>query len=140
MPDALMMTAQVTLSGPGGQQLPARALIDPGAGISLVSSRVAQLLHLTLTKTTLQFSGVQGTPCKASKHIAQLSLSPLHPKVSIKAAVVATVTNDLPTQELSPVAELPHLAGLDLADKSFHTPGRIDILLAAPAYGHWRCD
>ena len=137
VPDALMMTAQVTLSGPGGQQLPARALIDPGAGISLVSSRVAQLLHLPLTKTTLQFSGVQGTPCKASKHIAQLSLSPLqvdHPKVSIKAAVVATVTNDLPTQELSPVAELPHLAGLDLADKSFHTPGRIDILLGADVY------
>ena len=137
VPDALMMTAQVSLSGPGGQQLPARALIDPGAGISLVSSRVAQLLHLPLTRTTLQFSGVQRTPCKASKHIAQLSLSPLqvdHPKVLIKAAVVSTVTNDLPTQELSPVAEIPHLAGLDLADPSFHTPGRIDILLGADVY------
>ena len=137
VPDALMMTAQVTLSGPGGQQLPARALIDPGAGISLVSSRVAQLLHLPLTKTTLQFSGVQGTPCKASKHIAQLSVFPMQvnqPKVSVKAAVVATVTNDLPTQELSPVADLPHLAGLDLADPAFHTPGRIDILLGADVY------
>ena len=44
---------------------------------------------------------------------------------------MTTVTNDLPTQELSPVA---HLAGLDLADKSFHTPGRIDILLGADVY------
>ena len=68
VPDALMMTAQVHLTGPGGQHLQARALIDPGARISLVSSRVAQLLHLPLTRTTMQFSGVQGTPCKSSKH------------------------------------------------------------------------
>ena len=55
VPDALMMTAQVTLSGPGGQQLPARALIDPGAGISIVSSRVAQLLHLPPLYNSLVF-------------------------------------------------------------------------------------
>ena len=137
VPDALMMTALVHLSGPGGQRLPARALIDSGAGISLISSRVAQLLHLPLTKTDLQFSGVQGTPCKASKHIAHLSLSPVqaeHPIIHLKAAVVTTVTNDLPTQDLSPVADLPHLAGLDLADPEFHTPGRIDILLGADIY------
>ena len=30
--------------------------------------------------------------------------------------------------------ELPHLQGLDLADPSFHRPGRIDILLGADAY------
>ena len=137
VPDALMMTALVQLSGPGGQRLTARALIDSGAGISLISSRVAQLLHLPLNKTDLQFSGVQGTPCKASKHIANVSISPIqaeHPLTQIKAAVVTTVTNDLPTQDLSPVADLPHLAGLDLADPGFHTPGRIDILLGADVY------
>ena len=47
---------------------------------------------------------------------------------------MSTVTNDLPTQEISPVDELPHLAGLGLADPSFHTPGRIDILLGADVY------
>ena len=137
VPDALMMTALVHLSGPGGQRLPARALIDSGAGISLVSSRVAQLLHLPLNKTDLQFSGVQGTPCKASKHIAHLSLSPVQadqPLIPLTAAVVTTLTNDLPTQDLSPVTKLPHLTGLDLADPGFHTPGRIDILLGADIY------
>ena len=80
----------------------------------------------------MQFSGVQGIPCKSSKHLANLSLSPLQgdqPQVQVKAAVVSTVTNDLPAQEISPVDELPHLAGLGLADPSFHSPGRIDILL-----------
>ena len=137
MPDALMMTAQVHITGPGGHTLPARALIDSGAGISLVSSRVAQLLKLKLNKADLQFSGVQGTPCKAAKHITKLSISPVQattPSIQLAAAVVSTVTNDLPTQDLSAVSKLPHLACLDLADPGFHTPGRIDILLGADIY------
>ena len=137
MPDALMMTAQIQLTGPGGQTLPARALIDSGAGMSLVSNRVAQLLKLKLSKTDLQFSGVQGTPCKAAKHITNLSVSPVQvhsPTIRIAAAVVSTVTNDLPTQDLSAVSRLPHLTCIDLADPGFHTPGRIDILLGADVY------
>ena len=55
-------------------------------------------------------------------------------KVQVKAAVVKTVTNDLPAQEIAPVDQLPHLSGLGLADPSFHIPGRIDILLGADVY------
>ena len=137
VPDALMMTAQVLLVGPGGHQVQARALIDPGAGISLVSRRVTQLLQVPLSQSNMQFSGVQGTPCKASKHLANMIISPLQNKqqqIKFKAAVVQTVTNDLPAQEISPVDELPHLMGLGLADPTFHTPGRIDILLGADLY------
>ena len=137
MPDALMMTAQVTLTGPGGQTLLARALIDSGAGMSLVSSRVAQSLKLKLHKADLQFSGVQGTPCKAAKHVTNLCISPVQaktPSIELAAAVVSTVTNDLPTQDLSSIPNLPHISHLTLADPDFHTPGRIDILLGADVY------
>ena len=48
MPDVLMTTAQVLLIGPRGETVKARALIDSGAGLSLVSSRVAQILDLPL--------------------------------------------------------------------------------------------
>ena len=132
MPDALMMTAQVHITGPGGCRMPARALIDSGAGLSLVSNRVAQLLQLKLRKADLQFSGVQGTPCKAAKHITHLSISPMQaniPSIQLTAAVVSTVTNDLPTQDLSGVSNLPHLKDLDLADPGFHTPGSV--------WAHW---
>ena len=137
VPDALMMTAQVMISGPGRHQVSARALIDSGAGMSLVSHRVSQLLNLPLTRNQLQFSGVQGTPCKPSKHITQFNLSPMQadlPKVLVKAAVVPTVTVDLPTRELTQVKNLPHLSGLQLADPTFHSLGRIDILLGADVY------
>ena len=136
VPDALMMTAQVLLTGPKGENTQARALIDPGAGISLVSSKMAQKLHLPLTKSNLQFSGVQGTPCKSARHITELSLSPLQGSqaVKVRAAVVPVVTNDIPAQEIAPVDDLPHLTGLGLADPTFHLPGKIDILLGADVY------
>ena len=137
VPDALMMTAQVMISGPGGHQVSARALIDSGAGMSLVSHRISQQLNLPLTKNHLQFSGVQGTPCKPSRHMTCFNLSPMQadlPKVLVKAAVVPTVTVDLPTRELNQVADLPHLSGLHLADPTFHSPGRIDVLLGADVY------
>ena len=105
--------------------------------MTLISNRVAQTLHLPLTKANLAFSGVQGTPCKAAKHLTQCIVSPLQAEqkqVTLTAAVVQTVTDNLPVQETSSVGELPYLQGLDLADPCFHKPGRIDILLGADAY------
>ena len=137
VPDALMMTAQVLISGPGGQKTQARALIDPGAAMTLISSGITQYLHLPLTKSNLTFSGVQGTPCKPAQHLTQVVVSPLQagqPKVTLTVAVVSKVTDNLPVQETPSVDELPHLQGLDLADPSFSTPGRIDILLGTDAY------
>ena len=134
VPDALMMTAQVLLVGSGGHELKARALIDPGAGFSLVSRRVTQLLELPLDPNRMQFSAVQGTPCKPSKYLTTLTISPLQDKqnqIQCRAAVVQMVTCDLPCQPVTSVNELPHLMGLQLADTTYNTPGRIDILLGA---------
>ena len=134
--NSILMTAQVLLTGPMGQHIQARAFIDPGAAMSLISSRVAQQLHLPLKKTNLQFSAVLATPCKAVKHLTNLSVSSLqgeHP-VSVRAAVVTTVTGDIPAQETEPVSHLPHLSGLGLADPTFHLPGKVDILLGSEVY------
>ena len=45
--------------------------------------------------------------------------------------MVQTVTCDLPPEPILPVTDLPHLMGLQLADTTYHLPGRIDILLGA---------
>ena len=133
---ATVMTAQVLLVGPRGATIKARALIDPGAAISLISSKVAQQIHLPLSKTDLHFSAVSGTPCKPAKHCTEVSLSTLDGKATrhIKAAVVPLVTTAIPSQETAQVNDLPHLAGLTLADPTFHLPGRIDILLGAKVF------
>ena len=99
VPDALMTTAQVLLIGPRGQEVKARALIDSGAGLSLISNRVAKLLDLPLEPTRLQLSVAQGEQSKPIKHLTQLHISPLQNrtlKIPCRAAVASTVTCDLP--------------------------------------------
>ena len=134
VPDALMTTAQVLLIGPRGQEVKARALIDSGAGLSLISSRVANLLDLPLEPTRLQLSVAQGEQSKPIKHLTQLHISPLQNrslKIPCKAAVASTVICDLPPQAVEQILDLPHIMGLQLADPDYHIPGRIDILLGA---------
>ena len=134
MPDALMTTAQVLLIGPRGQTIKARALIDSGAGLSLVSSRVAQILDLPLESTQLHLSVAQGAESKPIRHVTNLAISPLQDrdmKIPCKAAVTPTVTCDLPPQAVEQILDLPHIMGLQLADPDYHLPGRIDILLGA---------
>ena len=134
LPDALLTTAQVLLLGPNGEEIKARALIDSGAGLSLVSRRVAQILNLPMEPARLQLSAVQGELSKPLKHITHLHISPLldrQKRISCKPAVTPTVTMDLPTAPIYQVGDLPHIMGLQLADPDYYNPGRIDILLGA---------
>ena len=129
-----MTTAQVLLIGPRGQEIKARALIDSGAGLSIISHKMAQSLGLPLSPTNLQLSGVQGVSGKPTKFITSVIISPLHnrkKKIHCKPIVTKVVTVDLPTEQLEPVHDMHHLIGLQLADEKYNTPGKIDILLGA---------
>ena len=134
VPDALMTTAKMLLIGSDGTELQARALIDSGAGISLITQRAAQMLHLPLEPAKLRLSVAQGEISKPLKHLSSVCLSPLHDrsvKLTCKPAVAPMVTSNLPASPVPSVTELPHLAGLPLADPTYNQPGRIDILLGA---------
>ena len=133
LPDALLMTAEVLLTGPGGNQLKARAFLDPGAGLSLVSNRVAQILKLPLEYSQTSFTTVQGTKCQGSNYLTTLNISSLHNEKNFtcRPAVVKTVTEKIPNKLLATVHDYPHLTGLCLADPNFNVPGRVDILLGA---------
>ena len=134
VPDALMTTAQLLLIGPHGEELKARALIDSGAGISLVTQRVTDLLNLHLEPARLRLAVAQGETTKPLQHLTQLHISPLHNrslKMPCHPAVATVVTANLPSQPVPPVTDLPHLLGLQLADEMYNLPGPIDILLGA---------
>ena len=132
IPDILMMTSQVTLTEPGRKTFLARALLDSGSSMTLASSRAAQALSLPVTKTRVTFSGVQDTPIQSSNALVILSISPsqvIYPQLEISTAVVSKVTCNLPLQGASSLRDLSHLQDLELADHTFHQPGRIDLLL-----------
>ena len=133
LPDALLMTAEVLLTGPSGQQLKARAFLDPGAGLSIVSSRVTQVLKLSLDPSEISFTTVQGTRCQGSNYLTDIIISSLHNSKTFdcRPAVVKTVTNNIPNRLLAPVHDYPQLTGLCLADPNFNVPARVDILLGA---------
>ena len=133
LPYVLLMTAEVYLTGPSGQRMKARAFLDPGAGLSIVSSRVTQTLKLPLEASHTSFTTVQGTKCQGSKYLTNITVSSLYYNKSFdcRPAVVTTVTGDIPNKLLAPVHEFPHLTGLCLADPNFHIPARVDILLGA---------
>ena len=52
----LQMTSVVILESPEGQQLQARALLDPGASLTLITNRAAQLLQLRMRPEKLTIS------------------------------------------------------------------------------------
>ena len=133
LPDALLMTAMVLLKGPNGKQTKARAFLDPGAGLSLVSDHIAQTLDLPLESSATTFAAIQGTKCQGSRYLTNLTISSLHqPKeFQCRPAVVQKVTESIPNKVLASVEEFPHLRNLQLADPGFNVPGRVDILLGA---------
>ena len=129
---SLTMTSKVLLTGPTGQTLVARALLDSGSTISLITARTANTLKLPRTSTLITFSGVQDSVASPSHSLVNVCLSPLQESEQqhqIVAAVVSTVTCDLPLQGAEGVRDLPHLKGLKLADPTFYSPGRIDLLI-----------
>ena len=134
MPDALMTTAQVLLTGPRGQEVKARALIDSGAGLSLITHGMAQKLGLPLTPSKLTLFGVQGVSGRPAKYLTELDISPVlgpRKKIHCSPVVVKTVTGNLPGEPVNSVHHLDHMVGLQLADETYNVPGKIDILLGA---------
>ena len=132
LPSTLMMTSQVVVKGPGGRQMIARALLDSGSSLSLVSNRVAQTLQLPKTMTNVSFSGAQATPLQGAQSITSMCLCPTtssEPALNVTAAIVPKVTCDLPLQGAAHVRNMPHLKSLPLPDPTFHLPGRVDMLL-----------
>ena len=134
LPDVLLPTAEVLLTGPTGQTVRARALIDTGAGLSIISKRLIQKLSLPLDPINLRLNTVQGETSQPLKHLTTVTISPildLSTKITCKPAVSTQVTGDLPIKPLESVTDLPHIIGLPLADPNYATPGRIDLLLGA---------
>ena len=103
------MTSQVILESPEGKKLLARALLDPGASISLVTKRVVQSLQLKKDSHKLTITGAQGVSTGNSLHSATFMVRAVQssrPSLTLTAAVVPKVTCNLPLQGAAGVRNL----------------------------------
>ncbi len=107
---SLSMTSKVVLEAPSGKEVVARALLDSGAGLSLISQRVVQQLELPKTSHPITISGVMGTKAGSG------------------------LMCELPLTGANHLKDLVHLKDLELADPLFYKPGKIDVLLGCNVY------
>ena len=136
--DHLMMTSHVILTGPTGTSTVARALLDSGSTLSILSTKVMKTLALKKSRQQTYITGVGATPSSAAPcSMAKVNLSSdyQHWSKDITVAVMDKVTSDIPLQGAAAARDLPHLKNLHLADKDFYLPGTIDILLGQDVFG-----
>ena len=122
---SLQMTNQVIVESPEGKQLQARALLDPGASVLLVTQHIVQQLQLPKYTQNLDITGAQGTSTGNSHYAVTLLVKPTSAGSSplcLTAALVPRVTCDLPLERAPGVRTLNYIKNLKLADPNFDQP------------------
>ena len=115
----------------GRYQQRARVLLDNGAGMSLITTRLANSLKARRLRAPQQISGFAGelTSNDAVRVILGTSFGGGGESINIVAQVVDCITPDYPPQDLRTIKDLPFLKNRQLADPDFGTSGRVDLLL-----------
>ena len=110
------MTGQVLVEYSLGKLANARALLDTGATLSLVTSKLEHQLLLPKEPCSLSLTGVTGTNTNGTtSHMVSLSFSDIHNRHTtfhVQAPVVRKVTTDLPLINAKKVRHYPHLQAL----------------------------
>ena len=132
LPDCLLMTSQVLITCPTGTTMVARALLDSGSTLSIISSRTRKILELSNLGSSVRIKGVGLTAETTLCPLVRLTLSSSYQKdwtQGLTVAVMNKVTRNIPIKDASSVRDLPHLQDIHLADEHFDLPGPIDLLL-----------
>ena len=130
--EGLMMTSQVKLTGPGGEVAVVTAMLDTGATVPVLSSRLVGQLRLKPLKEHIMLAGVGGCTIPTPSPTAWVTVQSMHSNWSrrVKVTILPRVTADMPRHNIQAVRELPHLRDLaPLADPDFHLPKRVDLIL-----------
>lgn len=115
-----------------------RALLDQGSQVSFITEAAVQFLglHKKSTHTNIHRLGDDEGSSVPSRSMVTFKLqSRLDPDFSlyVDAYVLNKLTTVLPERKI--VSVTPPIANVKLADPSFHTPGKIDLLLGTRVVG-----
>lgn len=130
--DIILATALVNITAFDGKSHSFRALLDNASQESFVSRKVVQFMGIKPLPTSIIISGVGQS--QAPKPLGQINFAfgsriDSNFQMKINATVLPIITYTLPTKSLTVDTNL--IAGLQLADPTYGTPGTIDILLSA---------
>ncbi|XP_024889750.1 uncharacterized protein LOC112466093, partial [Temnothorax curvispinosus] len=133
----LLATAQVVIVSSTGQTMKARALIDQGSEVSIITERVTQILKLTRSHSFTSLTGIGAQKSQKTKGLVSFIIKS-HFKsdfeLTVNAYILPKLTSSLPSIKHDK-DKWNHLQGLELADPTFFKPGSIDLILGADRYG-----
>ncbi|XP_039451880.1 uncharacterized protein LOC120430829 [Culex pipiens pallens] len=125
----LLLTAVVDIMDRNNKAHPCRVLLDSASQANLISKSMVESLGLKQFPSNVSVAGIDNTKTHASTgSVVQLRSRYSSFSANVKCLVTERVTADLPTSAVNVRNwELP--PGVQLADPSFHQPGKVDLLL-----------
>lgn len=131
----LLATASVPVYSSTGEKIILKALIDQGSQVNLISESACQKLRLKKQKTNIPLMGIGGTNVGQLKALVDTAIGSIvdsNYHCALTALVMSKITQ---THTIDGSGhEWQHLSGLALADVTYETPGKIDLLLGAEVY------
>ncbi|XP_062558087.1 uncharacterized protein LOC134222963 [Armigeres subalbatus] len=132
---ALLSTAIVKLGDCHGNTVLARALLDSGSQISLITENLSQRLNFRRLRENLPVKGVGGSLSVAKQSVLAtiLSCNSEYKSCEVQFYVLSKITSSLPQQHIDTSSwNLP--TGVCLADPNFNEPGAIDVILGVTVF------
>ncbi|XP_058840722.1 uncharacterized protein LOC131696195 [Topomyia yanbarensis] len=128
-PHVLLMTAVVDVLDKNGNPQPCRILLDSASQVNIITQRMVHLLGVDEFPANLSIAGVDGMQSRSNRGVTvQLRSRYMHFLLNIQCFVTLKVTADLPTSKANVTTwEIP--AGIQLADPSFNSPDKVDMLI-----------
>ncbi|XP_049886498.1 uncharacterized protein LOC126380975 isoform X1 [Pectinophora gossypiella] len=130
----LLPTARVKLYAQDGTEVHVKALLDSGAQVSFVTAELVQLLQL---QTKTQKSGVIGignTVSNVNQYVPlQIHSLVRNFNIQVSCYILDRITTKLPQQKVD-MSNFILPPDVVLADKDFHEPSNIHILIGADIF------
>ena len=125
-------TVMVTVTA-GGCVQAVKTLIDQGAGMNLITARLANQLKARPQPNTNDITCVKGdVDIKDQVDLVVAAMfGTEEQELEITALVMDHITSDSPADDLRDIKDSEVLQGLNLADPNWDKPGRINLLLGS---------
>ena len=120
----------VAIDDAAGKTMMFRALLDSGSQASFITADAASKLNIARSTVDVNVSGIGGRQ-QAAKELVNLVIDPQ--KLPVTALLLNSIAGNTPSQSIN-LKQLKSKKSVALADKNFHEPGPVHLLLGADVY------